>query len=158
MFGYWTHHPLNIIYTMENLHNSPPMEALTTVRNYFRKNDIPVPALIEQYFCEPESSMTESRKRVRTSFKCFGETKENNMDMITKVPGLKHISGDIFKLLDKYQLMDCRLVNKSWKEIVDQPMLNLKKMKSEDTDIPEDVHKSWKLLAQKLNDEEDHES
>ena len=90
------------------------MEALTTVRNYFRKNDIPVPALIEQYFCEPESMM-ERRKLVCTSSNCFGGTKANSMDMITNVPGLKHISEDIFKLLDKYQLMDCRLVNKSWK-------------------------------------------
>ena len=30
----------------------PPMEALATVRNYFRNNNIPVPDVIEKYFCE----------------------------------------------------------------------------------------------------------
>ena len=70
---------------MENLEDSPPMEALTTVRNYFRTNDIAVPAVIEQYFCESESmTLTESRKRVRTSSNSFGGTKANNLDMITK--------------------------------------------------------------------------
>ena len=110
---------------MENIKKSPPMEALTTVRNYFRTNYITVPDVIEQYFCEP-----------------------NTMKSITKLPGLKHISEDIFKLLDEESLMDCRLVNNSWKEIVDQPMFNLKKLKLEYRDIPPSVHKSWKGLAQ----------
>ena len=30
----------------------PPMEALTTVRNYFKSNNIPVPDVIERYFRE----------------------------------------------------------------------------------------------------------
>ena len=30
----------------------PPMEALTTVRNYFQSNNIPVPDVIERYFRE----------------------------------------------------------------------------------------------------------
>ena len=30
----------------------PPMEALATVRNYFKNNNIQVPEVIEKYFCE----------------------------------------------------------------------------------------------------------
>ena len=122
------------LYIVENIIVFPHMKVLIT-----GTNNIPVPSAVKQYFCQPES---------------MKGPKANNLDMITKVPGLKHICEDIFKLLDKYQSMDCRLVNKSWKEIVDQPMLNLKKMKSEDKDIPEDVHKSCKLLAEELDDQD----
>ena len=121
------------LYIVENIIVFPHMKVLIT-----GTNNIPVPSAVKQYFCQPES---------------MKGPKANNLDMITKVPGLKHICEDIFKLLDKYQSMDCRLVNKSWKEIVDQPMFNLKKMKSGDKyDLPKDVHKNWKLLAQKLKD------
>ena len=59
------------------------------------------------------------------------------MDAITKIPGLQHISEDIFKLLDTKSLMDCRLTNSSWKNVPDQLIFWLKKLKME----------GWKALA-----------
>ena len=53
------------------------------------------------------------------------------MQAFTKIPGLQHISEDIFKLLDKKNLMKSRLVNNSWKRILDRPIFWLKKLKSE---------------------------
>ena len=52
-------------------------------------------------------------------------------DRITKNFGLQHVSEDIFKLLDKKSLMDTRLVNSSWKNVLDQPIFWLNKLKSE---------------------------
>ena len=51
-------------------------------------------------------------------------------DRITKNFGLQHVSEDIFKLLDKKSLIDARLVNSSWKNVLDQPMFWLNKLKS----------------------------
>ena len=59
------------------------------------------------------------------------------MDAITKIPGLQHISEDIFKLLDTKSLMNCRLTNLSWKNVPDQLIFWLKKLKME----------GWKALA-----------
>ena len=56
------------------------------------------------------------------------------MDSFTKNPGLFHISEKIFKFLDQNSLMDCRMVNKSWKQVLDQPIFWLKKLNS-NTDI-----------------------
>ena len=55
--------------------------------------------------------------------------KQLSFDRITKIPGLQHVSEDIFKLLDKKSLTDCRLVNSSWKNVLDQPMFWLNKLK-----------------------------
>ena len=70
------------------------------------------------------------------------------MEKFTKIPGLQRISEDIFELLDKKSLMDCRLVNSSWKNVLEQPILWLKKMKLEN--VPMNVQQSWKNLAQQL--------
>ena len=56
-------------------------------------------------------------------------------DKITKNPGLQHVSEDIFKLLDKKSLMNCRLVNHSWKDILDQPNFWFKKLKEDEKDL-----------------------
>ena len=40
------------------------------------------------------------------------------MELVTKSPGLQHIAEDIFNILDKKSLLDCRLVNKSWMAIM----------------------------------------
>ena len=74
------------------------------------------------------------------------------MDAITNIPGLQHISEDIFKLLDKKSLMNCGLINSSWKNILNQPAFWLMKMKREE--IAEEVQISWKMLAQEVNDEQ----
>ena len=50
------------------------------------------------------------------------------MEVITRNSGLHHISEDILQLVDIDSLMNCRLVNSSWKEILDQPIFWLNKM------------------------------
>ena len=79
------------------------------------------------------------------------------MEEITKNPGFQHLSEDISKLLDNQSLMNCRLVNSSWKKILDKPKFLLKKFNSEKKlwRIPNDVQRSWKMLANELNDTDD---
>ena len=67
---------------------------------------------------------------------------DNIMEAITKIPGLQHISEDVFKLLDKKSLMDCRLTNSSWNDALEQSSFWLKKMKME----------GWKALAKHIGD------
>ena len=129
---------------MENPKNSPPMEALSTVRNYFKSSGITVPDVIEQYFCEPK---LQSGGLVRTVCNCFGKSTSNDMDIIAKIPGLQHISEDIFNLLDTQTLMNCRLVNNSWKKIVHQPMFYQKTMLKFGNRDVEDAYKS--IVGQK---------
>ena len=76
------------------------------------------------------------------------------MEAITKTPGFQNLSEDILKLLDKESLMDCRMVNSSWKAILDQPSFWLKKMNM--SDMSKDAQNSWKMLAQKLDDIDDN--
>ena len=71
-----------------------------------------------------------------------------SFDEITKIPGLQHVSEDIFKLLDKQSLKDCRLVNSLWKNVLDQPIIWLKKINI--INQYEDIQRSWKTLAQEL--------
>ena len=53
------------------------------------------------------------------------------MDTITTSPELQHISEDIFKLLDNKSLMNCRLTNSSWKNILNRPIFWLQKLETE---------------------------
>ena len=53
------------------------------------------------------------------------------MDTITTSPELQHISEDIFKLLDNKSLMNCRLTNSSWKNILNQPIFWLQRLETE---------------------------
>ena len=50
------------------------------------------------------------------------------MNAITNIPGFFHISEDIFNLLDKKSLVDCQLVNHSWREILNKPKFWLKRL------------------------------
>ena len=68
----------------------------------------------------------------------------NIMEAITKIPGLRHISENIFKLLDRKSLMNCRSTNLSWKNVLDQSTFWLKKMKME----------GWKALAKQIVDQQ----
>ena len=102
---------------------------------------------------------------------------ENNMDGFTKIPGLQHISEDIFKFLDKKSLMNCRSTNSSWKNVLDQPIFWLQKLEMEGWEalskniedqhiakefvqlekkiIPPNILSKWRVLSQKLeNDNE----
>ena len=72
------------------------------------------------------------------------------MEAISKTPGLHQVTENIFNLLDKKTVVDCQLVNSSWKKILDQPSFWLKKLHS--AKIPENVYQSWKLLSQELDD------
>ena len=71
-----------------------------------------------------------------------------SLDQITKNPGLKHVSEDIFKLLDKKSLMHTRCVNSSWKNVLDQSTFWLNKFKCEQMSV--DFQKSLKALAKQL--------
>ena len=70
------------------------------------------------------------------------------MEAITEIPGLQHISEDVFKLLNHKDLMNCRLVNSSWKNILDQPKFWLEKL---NRNYIWNVSIIWKLLAKKLS-------
>ena len=76
------------------------------------------------------------------------------MDTFTKIPGLQHISEDIFKLLDKKDLLDCRLVTSSWKMILDQPKFWLEKLKSDDRYLDDVAQKIWENLVHEVNDDQ----
>ena len=67
----------------------------------------------------------------------------NNMETITKIPGLQHISEDIFKLLDGNSLMNCRVTNSSWKNVLEQSIFWLQKLRME----------GWKALAENIGDQ-----
>ena len=73
------------------------------------------------------------------------------MQAFTKNLGLQHISEDIFKLLDKKSLMETRLVNNSWKRILDQPLFWLKKLKTA-SNFTQDMYQTWERLVQNLSD------
>ena len=59
------------------------------------------------------------------------------MEAIIKIPGFQHVGEDIFKLLNKESVLNCRLVNSSWKQFFDQPIFWLKKLDSEITSLKE---------------------
>ena len=74
------------------------------------------------------------------------------MDSFTKNPGLFHISEKIFKFLDQNSLMDCRMVNKSWKQVLDQPIFWLKKFNScKNNFVSKDKFIYWKILAREID-------
>ena len=50
------------------------------------------------------------------------------MDSIASNQGLKHIAEKIFMPLQFKDVLKCRLVNKFWKEVIDQPMFLIKKL------------------------------
>ena len=70
------------------------------------------------------------------------------MERITEFPGLQHISEDIFKLLDKKTLMNCRKVSKAWKNVIEGPLFLQKRLDMiirEENDDAEERSK-WKNL------------
>ena len=70
-------------------------------------------------------------KRLRHSTRnSFGIMLESLMEN----PGLQHISEKIFQFLDKKTLLEFRLVNSSWKRILDQPMLWIRILFKANTD------------------------
>ena len=66
------------------------------------------------------------------------------MEIITTNPGFHHIAQDIFKNLDVKDLMACRRVNKSWKNILDNPIFWCSML------TPKNIRKSWETLVKTL--------
>ena len=75
------------------------------------------------------------------------------LNAFTKNPGLQQIAQDIFQYLDQKSIANCRLVNNSWKGIIDQPFFLLKKLRAENHDDQE-ILKSWKMLAREIKDDQ----
>ena len=67
------------------------------------------------------------------------------MEIITKSPGLQHISESFFGFLDKKDLLNCRLVNKSWKKVLDQPNFWFKKLETDDNPNVDELHTGIKM-------------
>ena len=78
-------------------------------------------------------------------------TAASKLDEFTKIPGLQNISEDIFKLLDKKSLLNCRLVNSSWKKIIQKPIFLLKKLRFSLDNHNMDVQKYWITVAREIN-------
>ena len=105
-------------------------------------------------------------KRSRNSF--FEEDKSShnkkpklmpNMDYIINNPGLQKIIEKIFFNLDFHDLQACQLINKSSKEILDNPMFWLKKWKRIIGGILSQKNDSdWKKAIQKIRGDTDLES
>ena len=57
------------------------------------------------------------------------------LDVFTKNPGFQYIAEDIFKILDKQTLTNSRLVNHSWRKILNKPIFLLKKLKLESPEL-----------------------
>ena len=76
------------------------------------------------------------------------------MERITESPGLRHISEDIFKLLDKKTLMNCRKVNKTWKNIIEGPIFLQKRLDMISNVLEEnddaDERSKWKNLLKEF--------
>ena len=49
------------------------------------------------------------------------------MEVITNCPGLWNIAEEIFLMLDDKDLKQCKLVDESWKRIIDRPIFWLKR-------------------------------
>ena len=75
-------------------------------------------------------------KRLRHSTRIsFGTMLES----LTKNPGLQHIAEEIFQNLDKHSLLKLRLVNSSWKGILDRPMFWYRKLKRDGIFLSETI-------------------
>ena len=68
------------------------------------------------------------------------------MDFVTKVPGLHHISEQIFLELDHETISICQKVNAFWKTILDNPMFWLKKCLEHG--LPAEYYLEWTKLIQ----------
>ena len=81
------------------------------------------------------------------------------MEIVTKIPGLQQIAEKFFEHLSKDDLLNCRLVSSSFKEVLNKPIFWFSK--HEASNEPElktkrslnsimKIYKCWKFLAGKL--------
>ena len=75
------------------------------------------------------------------------------MDLISKNPGLQHISEEIFLNLDNENLLKCQKVNKNWEQIINNPTFWLKKCLQHD--LTEEDHEDWSKLIKTLKSDDD---
>ena len=71
-----------------------------------------------------------------------------NINTLMDNPGLSNVVQNIFLHLDKKSTLDCRLVCRSWKAQVDQPLIWLKKCDAKGQS--EMVRNAWIELIQKI--------
>ena len=69
------------------------------------------------------------------------------LDVFTKNPGFQYIAEDIFKILDIQTLTNSRLVNHSWRTILNKPTFLLKKLKLESPALTFNLKKMSPLLC-----------
>ena len=72
------------------------------------------------------------------------------MDRFTNNPGLQHVAENIFLLLDPKTLGSCQLVNRSWKNILENPRFWLKK--SAQIGMPRELYSAWYEYIKILED------
>ena len=98
----------------------------------------------------PHSDQSDEEQVKKVAVKKNIITAASKLDEFTKIPGLQNISEDILKLLDKKSLLNCRLVNSSWKKIIQKPIFWLKKLRFEYNNNM-DVQKYWITVAREIN-------
>ena len=67
------------------------------------------------------------------------------MEEIVTNPGLQHIIQNLFSCLNKNSIASFRLVNRDCKNIVDNPILYLKKVSQLEA-VPKDLIEKWKKI------------
>ena len=83
------------------------------------------------------------RQSTRTSF-------GNMLKSLINNPGFQHIAEKIFLNIDKHSLLKFRLVNSSWKRILDRPMFWYRNLIATETDV-------WLLKFLQKFDPDDYE-
>ena len=73
-----------------------------------------------------------------------------NCNTLINNPGFSHITSRIFGHLDHKSQLQCRLVGKSWKNHVDQPLFWLKKLEKKGQS--KELSKAWCEFIQKIEE------
>ena len=60
---------------------------------------------------------------------------------LTNNQGVLHLIEKIFSLLDKKSILICRIVNSSWKNVIDNPTFWIKKC--DERGLSKELHKAW---------------
>ena len=71
---------------------------------------------------------------------------------LTNNQGFLHLSEKIFLLLDNKSILTCRIVNPSWKNIIDNPIFWVKKIQLKG--LSKDLHNVWVSTFLKITDYE----
>ena len=82
-------------------------------------------------------------------------TKNLKMDLLMTNSGLQHVGNKITDFLDHQSLLNSRLVNSSWKSLIDYTYLKNPKywLKKCQENMPIELYSKWKNLIEKLDDD-----